>query len=85
MFIAIIPFQEYTRSRVVNSTKNYFVYFLITVALILSSIDYSNLMYYLSTGSSAFEYLAGTIYPLIIEGVLCTFLVKKGSCSIKYM
>lgn len=85
MFIAIIPFQEYTRSRIVNNSRNNFIYFLITVALILSSIDYSNLIYYFASGSSAFEYIAGTLYPLIIESVLCTFLVKKGSYVISLM
>ena len=85
MFIAIIPFQEYTRSRIVNNSRNNFIYVLITVALILSSIDYSNLIYYFASGSSAFEYIAGTLYPLIIESVLCTFLVKKGSYVISLM
>lgn len=84
-FIAIIPFQEYTRSRIVNNSRNNFIYFLVTIALILSSIDYSNLIYYFASGSSAFEYIAGTIYPLIIESVLCTFLVKKGSYVISLM
>ena len=85
MYIAIIPFQEYTRSRIVNNTRNNFIYFLITVALILANINYSNLSNYFSTGSTTFEYLAGTIYPLIIESVLCTFLVKKGSYVISLM
>ena len=85
MYIAIIPFQEYTRSRIVNNTRNSFIYFLITVALILSNINYSNLSNYFSTGSTAFEYIAGTIYPLIIESILCTFLVKKGSYVISLM
>ena len=84
-FIAIIPFQEYTRSRITNNTRNNFIYFLITVALILSSINYSSLSSYFSTGSVAFEYVAGTIYPLIIESVLCTFLVKKGSYVLSLM
>ena len=85
MYIAIIPFQEYTRSRIVNNTRNNFIYFLITVALILANINYSNLSNYFSTGSTTFEYFAGTIYPLIIESVLCTFLVKKGSYVISLM
>ena len=85
MYIAIIPFQEYTRSRITNNTRNKFVYILITIALILSSINYSSLSSYFSTGSVAFEYIAGTIYPLIIESILCTFLVKKGSYAVSLM
>ena len=79
MFVAIIPFQEYARSRIVNNTRSMFISFIITIVLILSSINYSSFANYFSTGSIAFEYVAGTIFPLIIEGVLCTFLVKKGS------
>lgn len=77
MYIAIIPFQEYTRSRIINNTRSLFVYFLITVLLMISSIDYTNLYKHFSTEAVAFEYIAGTLYPILIEGILCSFLVKK--------
>lgn len=85
MYVAIIPFQEYTRSRIINNTRNKLVYFLITIVFILSNINYINIANSFSTGTIAFEYIAGTLYPLIIQSVLCSFLVKKGSYSISLM
>ncbi len=85
MYIAIIPFQEYTRSRVINNTRSKLVYILITLALILSSINYVSFMSNFLTGSVAFEYIAGTIFPLVLEGILCSFLVKKGSYVLSLM
>lgn len=85
MYIAIIPFQEYTRSRVINNTRSKLVFVFITVAIILSSINYISFLSNFSTGSVAFEYVAGTIYPLVIEGILCSFLVSKGSYVLSLM
>lgn len=84
-YISVILFQEYTRSRLVNNTRSVPLYALITAMLFVLSFNYSNFMKNFSTGEVAFKFVASEIYPAIIKGILCTFLVKVGSYKLSLM
>lgn len=84
-YILVIMFQEYTRSRLVNNTRSFYLYFLITAMLVVLSFSYTNFLSNFSTGETTFKFVAQEIYPAIIKGILCTFLVKVGSYQLSLM
>jgi signal peptidase len=84
-YIFVIMLQEYTRSRLVNNTRSFSMYALITIMLIILSFNYNNFLENFSTGEKAFKFIASEIYPVIIHGILCTFLVKIGSYKLSLM
>ncbi len=84
-YILVIMFQEYTRSRLVNNTRSFAMYSLITIALIILSFNYNSFINNFSTGEVGFKFVASEVYPVIIKSILCTFLVKVGSYKLSLM
>lgn len=84
-YIMVIMLQEYTRSRLINNTRSKVGYTLITIILILTSYNYSTVFGNFNTGENIFKFIASDIYPAIIKGILCAFLVKLGSYELSLM
>ena len=84
-YILVVMLQEYTRSRLVNNTRSKVVYSFITVLMILLSYNYSIVYNNFSSEENIFKFIAGDIYPAIIKGILCCFLVKLGSYELSLM
>lgn len=84
-YIMVIMLQEYTRSRLINNTRSKVGYTLITILLILTSYNYSTVFGNFNTGENIFKFIASDIYPAIIKGILCAFLVKLGSYELSLM
>ena len=78
-YISVIIFQEYTRSRLVNNTRSYFTYTIVTLMLIILSFNYNSFMDNFVDGETAFKFIANSIYPVIIQNILATYLVRVGS------
>lgn len=84
-YIFVIMLQEYTRSRLINNTRSFSAYAFITILLVILSFNYNKFLDNFSTGEVAFKFIASQIYPAIIKGILCTFLVKVGSYKLSLM
>lgn len=84
-YIGVILLQEYTRSRLINNTRSAFMYCLITTVLVLLSFNYATLSNNFSSSENIFKFFASQVYPAIIKGVLCSFLVKLGSYQLSLM
>ena len=84
-YILVVMLQEYTRSRLVNNTRSKVVYSIITVLMILLSYNYATVYNNFSSGENIFKFIASDIYPAIIKGILCCFLVKLGSYELSLM
>lgn len=78
-YIGIIMLKEYTRSRLINNTRSKILYTLITIIFIVIDFNYINFFNNFATGESSFKFVSSQIYPAIIEGILCSFLVRIGS------
>lgn len=84
-YILVIMLQEYARSRLINNTRSSLVYFIITTMLIILSFNYTVVYNNFSSGEMGFKYIASQIYPTIIKGILCSFLVRLGSYELSLM
>lgn len=84
-YILVLMLQEYTRSRMINNTRSTLVYTIITAMLIVLSFNYSTVYKSFESGEMGFKFLASELYPTIIKGVLCSFLVKLGSYELSLM
>lgn len=85
LFIVVILFKEYTRSRLINNTRSTFMYIVITILFIILDFNYNNFFDNFATGEIAFKFIASQVYPTILRGILCSFLVKKGSYKLSLM
>lgn len=85
LFVVVILFQEYTRSRLINNTRSSFLYFLITLMFIVLGFNYNNFSDNFSTAENAFKFISSQIYPAIIRGILCSYLVRIGSYKLSLM
>jgi len=84
-YILVIMLQEYTRSRLVNNTRSSLVYCIITAMFIALSFNYAIVYSNFASGELGFKFIASQIYPTIIKGVLCSFLVRLGSYELSLM
>lgn len=84
-YISVMLFQEYTRSRLVNNTRSYFTYTIVTIMLIILSFNYNSFSNNFTDGETAFKFIANSIYPVIIQNILCTYLVMVGSYKLSLM
>lgn len=84
-YIMVVLLQEYTRSRLINNTRSKAWYAFILVLLILVSYNYKAVFNNFNTGENIFKFFASDVYPAIIKGILCCFLVKLGSYELSLM
>lgn len=84
-YILVIMLQEYTRSRLVNNSRSKVMYSIIIVLMILLSYNYSIVYNNFSSAENIFKFIASDIYPAIIKGILCCFLVRLGSYELSLM
>ena len=84
-YICVIMLQEYTRSRLINNTRSKLIYIIITTMLIVLSFNYSIVYDSFTSGEMGFKFIASQIYPAIIKGILCSFLVRLGSYELSLM
>ncbi len=85
IIIQIIPIIgiELTRGFIISKNKkNKFIIFLVTVLLTFVQIKYNVFVNSLSNREMLFQYICGTILPLIFSNVLYTYLSLKVSFSI---
>lgn len=85
LFILAILFKEYTRSRLINNTRSSVMYAIITILFIILDFNYTKFMDNFATGEIAFKFIASEVYPTILRGILCSFLVKRGSYKLSLM
>lgn len=84
-YILVIMLQEYARSRLINNTRSSFVYIIITAMFIVLSFNYTTVYNNFASGEMGFKFIASQIYPTIIKGILCSFLVRLGSYELSLM
>ena len=87
-FIQIIPIVgiEILRCIMLNKNKsNKIKIVAITVFLILLEINYNEIINIYDNKREMFEYISETIFPLIANNLLCTYLTLKGACLISFV
>ena len=61
------------------------MYGIITTMLIILNFNYSTVFDNFASGELGFKFIASQVYPTIIKGILCSFLVKLGSYELSLM
>lgn len=84
-YILVLMLQEYTRSRLINNTRSSLIYIMITIMFITLSFNYTIVYNNFSSGEMGFKFIASQVYPTIIKGILCSFLVRLGSYELSLM
>lgn len=85
IIVQIVPIIGIEITRCIIATKNRdnkLILFITTILLFLAEINYNTIISLSTNKQELFEYICGTIFPLIAINFLCTYLTLKGSCSL---
>ena len=85
IIVQIVPIIGIEITRCIIATKNRdnkLILFITTILLFLTEINYNTIISLSTNKQEFFEYICGTIFPLIAINFLCTYLTLKGSYSL---
>lgn len=77
-FILILITREYTRMKLMQNNKSKLNIIILTTLFTLTEISLTSVFKSFSNNKTAFEYMFGTILPIIVKNILLTFLNYVG-------
>lgn len=83
-YVGLVLLQEYTRAKLVNSTRNYSVIIFTTCIFIFFNIDFEKIGNNFVDIQTGFEYIVSVIIPIIAKNALLTYLAMVGGYQLSY-
>ena len=81
-FILILITREYTRMKLIQNNKSRANTIVLTILFTLTEISLTSVFKSFSNNKTAFEYLSGTIFPILVKNILLTFLNYVGGYKV---